>query len=205
MWQDVKAVYHDTWRAALLLPIAFLIPALVEFVQHVVEEGEGGVVGVVEPRKHAPVAHLAGVRRRGSQLRIGDDRRQGVPGSLDLRHHGDQHRPPPPAFGQPAKHEGPRRTHHQRQHRGIGDRLHIGAETLRDRLETDHQQREIERVERPAKIGRPDRSPLMLGKAAPFGKQAGLCHWFPLKSAQFGGMKAWAIAWNSPRASARAL
>lgn len=41
MWQDVKAVYLDTWRAALLLPIAFLIPALVEFVQHVVEMNAG--------------------------------------------------------------------------------------------------------------------------------------------------------------------
>jgi len=41
MWQDVKAVYRETWRAALLLPIAFLIPALVEFAQHVVEMNAG--------------------------------------------------------------------------------------------------------------------------------------------------------------------
>lgn len=41
MLQDVKAVYHDTWQAALLLPIAFLIPALVEFAQHIVEMNAG--------------------------------------------------------------------------------------------------------------------------------------------------------------------
>lgn len=37
MWEDIKAVYRTGWRAAFVLPLLFLIPAVVEFLQHVVE------------------------------------------------------------------------------------------------------------------------------------------------------------------------
>jgi hypothetical protein len=41
MWQDIKSVYATGWRAAQLLPLLFLIPAVVEFAQHVVELNSG--------------------------------------------------------------------------------------------------------------------------------------------------------------------
>ena len=41
MWQDIKSVYGTGWRAALVLPLLFLIPAVVEFAQHVVELNAG--------------------------------------------------------------------------------------------------------------------------------------------------------------------
>ena len=41
MWGDIKSVYTSALRAALLFPLLFLIPAVVEFVQHVVEVRSG--------------------------------------------------------------------------------------------------------------------------------------------------------------------
>lgn len=41
MWSDIKSVYCAGWRAALLFPLLFLIPAAVEFAQHVVELNAG--------------------------------------------------------------------------------------------------------------------------------------------------------------------
>jgi hypothetical protein len=41
MWQDIKAVYREGLRAATLFPLLFLIPAVVEFSQHVVELNAG--------------------------------------------------------------------------------------------------------------------------------------------------------------------
>lgn len=37
MLNDIKSVYAKAWQAAFVLPILFLIPAVVEFAQHVVE------------------------------------------------------------------------------------------------------------------------------------------------------------------------
>ena len=37
MWADIKWVYRGAWQAAFALPILFLIPGVVEFIQHVVE------------------------------------------------------------------------------------------------------------------------------------------------------------------------
>lgn len=37
MLEQIGAVYRDGWRAAMLFPLLFLIPALAEFAQHVVE------------------------------------------------------------------------------------------------------------------------------------------------------------------------
>jgi len=37
MWQDIRRAYGDTWRFAGLAPALFLVPAVVEFVQHVAE------------------------------------------------------------------------------------------------------------------------------------------------------------------------
>lgn len=41
MWQDIKEVYTCAWRAAFLLPLVFVIPALVEFAQHLIEINAG--------------------------------------------------------------------------------------------------------------------------------------------------------------------
>lgn len=41
MWQDIKEVYANAWKASFLLPLLFLIPALVEFAQHIVEINAG--------------------------------------------------------------------------------------------------------------------------------------------------------------------
>ena len=37
MWQDIREVYSRSWRFMLAFPLLFLIPAIPEFVQHVVE------------------------------------------------------------------------------------------------------------------------------------------------------------------------
>lgn len=41
MWQDIRSVYANAWRAAFIFPVLFLIPAIVEFAQHVVEINSG--------------------------------------------------------------------------------------------------------------------------------------------------------------------
>ena len=41
MWLDIKEVYTCAWRAPFLFPLVFLIPALVEFAQHIVELNAG--------------------------------------------------------------------------------------------------------------------------------------------------------------------
>lgn len=41
MLKDIKAVYAAAWQAMLAVPLLFLIPALVEFAQHVVEVRTG--------------------------------------------------------------------------------------------------------------------------------------------------------------------
>lgn len=41
MWGNIRSVYSSGLRAALLFPLLFLIPAVVEFVQHVVEVRSG--------------------------------------------------------------------------------------------------------------------------------------------------------------------
>lgn len=62
MWQDAKAVYRDIWHAALLLPIAFFIPALVEFAQHVVEMNAGMYQGSAAAKlaENDPVRMIVG-------------------------------------------------------------------------------------------------------------------------------------------------
>lgn len=52
MWQDIREVYTNAWRAVFLLPLVFLIPALVEFTQHLVEL----TAGLYESRAAAKVA-----------------------------------------------------------------------------------------------------------------------------------------------------
>lgn len=41
MWQQFKSLYLDGWRAAALFPLLFIIPAIVEFAQHIVEMQSG--------------------------------------------------------------------------------------------------------------------------------------------------------------------
>lgn len=41
MLEQIGSIYRDSWRAAWLFPVLFLIPALVEFAQHVVEMKAG--------------------------------------------------------------------------------------------------------------------------------------------------------------------
>ncbi len=41
MWDDIRSVYANGLRAAWLFPLLFLIPAIVEFAQHVVELNGG--------------------------------------------------------------------------------------------------------------------------------------------------------------------
>lgn len=41
MLREIRELYSDSFRAAALFPVLFLIPALVEFAQHVVEMGAG--------------------------------------------------------------------------------------------------------------------------------------------------------------------
>lgn len=41
MWQDIREVYANAWKAFFLLPLLFVIPALVEFAQHIVEMNAG--------------------------------------------------------------------------------------------------------------------------------------------------------------------
>lgn len=37
MWSDIKAIYRTAWAFALVCPLLFLVPVLVEMAQHVVE------------------------------------------------------------------------------------------------------------------------------------------------------------------------
>lgn len=41
MLEQIGSIYRDSWRAALLFPVLFLIPALVEFAQHGIEVNTG--------------------------------------------------------------------------------------------------------------------------------------------------------------------
>ena len=50
MWSDVRSVYRHGLRAALLFPVLFLIPALVEFAQHVVELQLGMYEGIKQAK-----------------------------------------------------------------------------------------------------------------------------------------------------------
>lgn len=46
MLEQIGSIYRDSWRAAALFPLLFLIPALIEFAQHVVEIKAGMYTGV---------------------------------------------------------------------------------------------------------------------------------------------------------------
>ena len=55
MWRDIRQAYRDTWRFAGVLPALFLVPAIVEFLQHVAEIEIGMYLGQEEAR--AVAAH----------------------------------------------------------------------------------------------------------------------------------------------------
>lgn len=62
MWGNIKSVYYSGLRAALLLPLLFLIPAVVEFVQHVVEVRSGMYESIAAAKavEHDPLRMLFG-------------------------------------------------------------------------------------------------------------------------------------------------
>ena len=46
MWTDIKSIYSSAWRFAIVCPLLFLVPVLVEFVQHVMEMRAGMYTGI---------------------------------------------------------------------------------------------------------------------------------------------------------------
>ena len=74
--------------------------------------------------------------------------------------------------GEPAEEERADRPRGQGQEDRLRDRLDVGPELLGDRLEHEDHQEEVERVERPAEIARPDRAALRRLERFQVGDQA---------------------------------
>ncbi len=122
----------------------------------------------------APLAAHGDAVDRAQHQERGQARRE-AGGELDHRieqHVDHQGRAPAEAVRGPAEDEGAQRPHRQRQQNGPGDGADIGVEFLRDVLEHEHHQEEIERIERPAEKARRDD---MLLLAGPAGKRRD-CH-----------------------------
>src|SRR5206468_7976442 len=85
---------------------------------------------------------------------------------------GHEYWPPAEMLGQPAKDEGAQRARGERQEDALRYRLHVGAELLGDGREHEHHQEEVEGVERPAEIARPDRAALRGFERFEIGDQA---------------------------------
>ena len=60
------------------------------FAQHVLQEGEGAVLDIEQPRVHAPIRRNRRCLAGHAQLRIRGDRRLRMARQVDLRHHGDE-------------------------------------------------------------------------------------------------------------------
>jgi hypothetical protein len=62
LWRDVREIYGSAWAFALACPLLFLLPVVVEFVQHVVEVRSGLYLSLdgAQAAEHDPARMLAG-------------------------------------------------------------------------------------------------------------------------------------------------
>ena len=127
-----------------------------------------------QARAEPPFAAHADAEQEAQHEQTGQCRRE-AGGKLEDREEDDvghQHRAAAEMLGQPAEEEGADRPRCERQEDAFGDRLHVGAELLGDGREHEHHQEEVEGVERPAEIARPDRAALRRFERFQIGDQA---------------------------------
>ena len=134
----------------------------------------GGIDFHDEARAEAPFAAHGDPEEEAQYKQAGQGRRET---RRELEHRekddvGHQHRPATEVLGEPAEAERANRARGERQEHALRDRLHVGPELLRDGGEHEDHQAEIERVERPAEIARPDRVSLRRFERLQVGDQA---------------------------------